>query len=78
MFKIGLTYSTVLLKEEKEFIIKLLNISFVSIWWGTLFQEEIDFYKKLNIKIFSWTNDNYITNRLMPKDIDGIITDYYY
>jgi len=78
MFKIGVNYDSVLLKEEKEFLINLLNLSFVSIWWGNLHQTEIDFYKKLNIKIFSWTNDNYITHRLIPTDIDGIITNYYF
>ena len=75
---LGLIYNGVLLDQEKTVIIKKFNLKFVSICWQNLYQKEIDFYKKMDIKIFVWTNNNYITQRLIPKDVDGIISDYFF
>lgn len=75
---LGLIYDGVLLDQEKTFIIKLFNLKFVSISWKNLYQKEIDFYKKMSIQIFVWTNNNYITHRLIPKDVDGVISDYFF
>ena len=76
--KLGIIYDGVLLDIEKEFIIGMLNITFVSICWKNLYDKEIQFYKKKGILIFAWTNNNYITHRRTPKNIDGIISDYYF
>lgn len=76
--KLGIIYDGVLLDIEKEFIISMLNISFVSICWKDLYDNEIKFYNKKNIPIFAWTNINHITSRAIPTNIDGIITDYYF
>lgn len=76
--KLGLIYDGVLLDQEKTFIIDLFNLKFVSVYWGNLHKEEIEFYKKLDIKVFIWTNKNHITRRLIPNNVDGIITDYYF
>ena len=76
--KIGIIYDGVLLDIEKEFIISMLNISFVSICWKDLYDNEINFYRKKNIPIFAWTNINHITKRVIPKKIDGLISDYYF
>lgn len=76
--KLGIIYDGVLLDIEKEFIISMLKISFVSICWKDLYDNEIKFYNKKNIPIFAWTNINHITRRALPTNIDGIITDYYF
>tara|TARA_Y100000389_G_C17450068_1_gene514174 strand:- start:1628 stop:2305 length:678 start_codon:yes stop_codon:yes gene_type:complete len=76
--KLGIIYDGVLLDIEKEFIISMLKISFVSICWKDLYDNEIKFYNKKNIPIFAWTNINHITRRAIPTNIDGIITDYYF
>ena len=41
-------------------------------------EKEINFYKKHNVSVFSWTNKNHITRRGYPDNIDGIITDYLF
>ena len=74
----GLICDSVLLDEEKKFIINLFDLKFVSINWQQLHKEEIEFYKKLDIQVFAWTNKNHITRRLIPNNIDGIISDYYF
>ena len=74
--KLGLIYEGVLLDQEKNFIIDLFDLKFVSICWENLYKEEIEFYKKLDIQIFAWTNKNHVTRRLIPNNVDGIITDY--
>ena len=76
--KLGLIYDGVLLDQEKKFIIDLFDLKFVSVCWENLYKEEIEFYKKLDIQIFAWTNKNHITRRLIPNNVDGIITDYYF
>lgn len=76
--KLGLIYDGVLLDQEKKFIIDLFDLKFVSVCWENLYKEEIEFYKKLDIKIFTWTNKNHVTRRLIPNNVDGIITDYYF
>lgn len=74
----GLIYDGVLLDQEKKFIIDLFDLKFVSINWEQLYKEEIEFYKKLDILVFAWTNKTHVTRRLIPNNVDGIITDYYF
>jgi len=76
--KLGIIYDGVLLDQEKELIIKLLNLKFVSICWKNLRKEEIEFYKKRGIQVFTWTNTTFITKRLIPTNVDGIISDYIF
>jgi glycerophosphoryl diester phosphodiesterase len=76
--KLGLFYDGVLLDQEKKCIIDLVHLKFVCVNWHHLHKEEIEFYKKMNIQIFAWTNNNHVTRRLIPNNVDGIITDYYF
>ena len=75
---LGVIYDGVMLDIEKTFLIGFLKLAFVSIDWRDLNEKEINFYKKHNISVFSWTNKNHITRRAYPDNIDGIITDYMF
>ena len=77
-FKFGLIIDGVLLDENKKILIQKYNIKFVSIYIEYLYPEEIEFYKKMNVLVFAWTNKSHITRRLIPDSVDGIITDYYF
>ena len=76
--KLGLILECVLLDDHKREIIDKYNIKFVSIAIEYLYPDEIDFYKKMNVLVFAWTNKSHITYRLIPDTVDGIITDYYF
>lgn len=74
----GLILDGVLLDKDKKNMIEKYNIKFVSIFIEYLYPEEIEFYKKNNVLVFAWTNKNHITRRLIPNNVDGIISDYYF
>lgn len=77
-FKFGLILDGVLLDKDKKILIEKYNIKFVSIYIEYLYPEEIEFYKKMNVLVFAWTNKSHITRRIIPDSVDGIITDYYF
>lgn len=77
-FKFGLILDGVLLDKDKKILIKKYNIQFVSIYIEYLYPEEIEFYKKMNVFVFAWTNKSHITRRIIPDNVDGIISDYYF
>tara|TARA_B100001093_G_C26852175_1_gene1025592 strand:+ start:877 stop:1554 length:678 start_codon:yes stop_codon:yes gene_type:complete len=76
--KLGLILDGVLLDKDKKILIEKYNIKFVSIYIEYLYPEEIEFYKKMNVLVFAWTNKSHITRRIIPDSVDGIITDYYF
>ena len=71
------SFLTIIMNKNPDFDFNLLTNNPLSKKW-TVDDINSYLYKKLDIQIFAWTNKNHVTRRLIPNNVDGIITDYYF